>query len=438
MLSMVREVRLLASDCKKHNTGDHIDDLGTTVANKEPIMTNTSVIPEDGAETQVSTLVDAIRRVFGWIVVLATLGSTGLVAKPATHADFREKQQATSVIGIEAKDSQDRTLGRVSELALDLENGRIVEMIVSSGGLLGFRERNVGVPPGALRFDAAERVLRLGVAKEKFKAAPSFAMSKWAEHCQSQHLSEDYRYFGQEPYFAADGQPSKSGNTATEPLGYVQRSGKLIHLPVKNLQSELLGKVDTLLYDLRKGRVLHVIVLASEDRPAKSVIPARALRFNPSHDALYLDVSLQAFRNQPRFQWTDGDDGGLGDDPHEDFEQETYSNTKVAANGGVNMRQNVKDGTANAYTPLAQKLSFADIKVNQQIYAAMRADTSLSQNAHDTEVGTLNGQITLRGHVNTQNGKRVIGEIAAKVGRPENVSNLLEVRALPGTGTQAN
>jgi hypothetical protein len=58
----------------------------------------------------------------------------------------------------------------------------------------------------------------------------------------------------------------------------------------------------------------------------------------------------------------------------------------------------------------------------------MQEDKALSQNAQNVEVGTLSGQITLRGYVNTAEGKRILGEIAATVGRPENVSNLLEVR----------
>ena len=60
----------------------------------------------------------------------------------------------------------------------------------------------------------------------------------------------------------------------------------------------------------------------------------------------------------------------------------------------------------------------------------MQSDTNLSQNAQNVEVGTLNGRITLRGHVNTAEGKRIIGFIAGQTGRPENVSNLLEIRPL--------
>ena len=400
-------------------------------------------------------------------------------AEPPPDVDFREVQQSLSVIGMEIKDSQDQKLGRVKDLALDLEKGRLVEVIVASGGFLGFGQRTVAVPPGAFKFDPTGGVLRLNVDKEKFKAAPDFAMSKWAEHCQSRHVAEAYRYYGQTPYFAADGQDSKSGNTATEPLGYVQRSSELLGLPVKNRQNEPLGNVNTFLFDLLSGRgrgyVTHVIVRDYGFLKTKSVIPARALRFNATHDALYLDVSAQAFKNEPRFRWTHknaprfmwtyGSSGPVQHTPENEphyygqsspfqqayeneprfeartrdekgpFQQETYSNTKVAANDGVNTRQNVQEGTANTYTPLVQGTSFRDVEKTYQIYAAMRADASLSRNAQNVEVGTLNGRVTLRGHVNTEEGKRVIGEIAAKAGLalPENVSNLLEVRPLPGT-----
>lgn len=382
---------------------------------------------------------------------LVTGCSTGAGSKPATrasgadpglappvvlateiplHADFRAVQPAVAIIGRETRDSRGRKIGTVKALAVDVENGRLVEVILASPGALGFGERTVAVPPGALMFDPvggvsdiAGAVLCLNVDLRKFKAAPDFAMSKWAEHCQSQRVAEVYRYYGQVPYFAPDGQPSASGNTATEPLGYVQRADKVMHLPVRNLQNELLGSVDNLLYNLTKGRVLHVIVLAPGVAQAKSVIPARALRFNAAHDTLLLDMSTAAFRNEPRFQWSQLGQGG--------FQQETYSNTVVAANEGVNTRQNMQEGSVNRYTPLAQGTSFRDIDLTYRIYAAMRADATLSQNAQAVEVGTVNGRVTLRGHVDTEGGKTAVGRIAATVALPENISNLLEVRALP-------
>ena len=100
-----------------------------------------------------------------------------------------------------------------------------------AGGFLGFGQRTVAVPPGAFTRDAAGNGFHLNVDREMYQAAPDFKISKWAEECQSLPVAKNYRFFGQEPYFADDGANTKSGNTDTEPLGYVQSASKLLHFP---------------------------------------------------------------------------------------------------------------------------------------------------------------------------------------------------------------
>lgn len=352
------------------------------------------------------------------------LGASGLsvpAAAPPTHIAFRAVQSSFSAIGKKVVNAQDQTLGRVTDLAVDLENGRLVEVIVSApSGFLGLGQRTVAVPPGALMFDLVSGVIRLDMDKERFKVAPELDYDNWAEHSQSRHVAEVYRYYGQQPYFAADGQGSPSGNTSFEPLGHVQRMSKLLGFLVKNLQGEELGRVNSVQFDFASGYLSHVIVLAPGFAQEKSVIQPRALKYNAERDGLLLDVSQQAFKEEPRFKWTYGTKG--------DFKQESFVNRAVAANDGVNTKQNVQAGIASTYTPLAQGSNFRDVDKTYRIYAAMRANVSLPQNAQNVEVGTLNGQTTLRGNVNTAEEKRTIGEIAAGAGRPENVSNLLEVR----------
>lgn len=358
-----------------------------------------------------------------WLAAFSAIALTTLAAESPTHVNFRLTQESVAVIGMDVEGSQGRRVGRVKDFALDLQNGRITEVfVVSPSGFLGLGQKIVAVPPQALTLDStSSRALRLNVDKKVFQAAPGFEMSNWDELRQSRHVAQVYRYFGQEPYFAADGQGSASGNTATEPLGHVELSSKLHGFRVENLLHESLGAVNGFLYDLQQGRVYHVVVMTSGSNLDKSVIPAQALRFNASYNALYMDISTQAFKSEPRFKWV----GIRGN-----YRQETYSNTQVAAIDGHNTRQNVQGGIASRYTPLAQGASFADEENTYKIYAAMRADTRLSQNAQEVEVGTVNGRVTLRGNVNTEEGKRIVGEIAAAAGRAENISNLLEVRPL--------
>jgi osmotically-inducible protein OsmY len=80
-------------------------------------------------------------------------------------------------------------------------------------------------------------------------------------------------------------------------------------------------------------------------------------------------------------------------------------------------------------TAMDQGANFRDEQKTLRIQQAIQADPSLSANAKNIEVVTMNAQTTLRGHVNSIEGKYKIGEIAKKAGRPENVSNLLEVRS---------
>ena len=70
-------------------------------------------------------------------------------------------EKATDLLGKEIKNSQDEKWGKLDELAIDLEAGRIVEAILSSGGVLGVGDTQVAVPPGILHWDSANHVIHL-------------------------------------------------------------------------------------------------------------------------------------------------------------------------------------------------------------------------------------------------------------------------------------
>ena len=58
------------------------------------------------------------------------------------------------------------------------------------------------------------------------------------------------------------------------------------------------------------------------------------------------------------------------------------------------------------------------------------AGKSMSVNAKNVKVITSNGRVTLRGPVNTAEEKRLIGDIANRIARTENVDNRLEVKLI--------
>jgi sporulation protein YlmC with PRC-barrel domain len=123
---------------------------------------------------------------------------------PARSERLNGAAKATDIIEMTVNNYQNEKLGKVEDLAVDVESGRIVQVILSTGGFLGRGNTFTAVPPGALRHDAADKVLHLNASKAKLAAALKFDTSKWDKDTQSNRVTEVYGYYGERPYFVAD------------------------------------------------------------------------------------------------------------------------------------------------------------------------------------------------------------------------------------------
>jgi hyperosmotically inducible periplasmic protein len=404
---------------------------------------------------------------------------------------INDATKASDVIGMTVKNLQNEKLGKVHDLAVDVESGRIVQVILSTGGFLGLGDTLTAVPPGALHHDVASKVIQLDASKEKLKTAPKFDLWKWDESTQSNQVIEAYGYYGEEPYFVANRDIYKSSNTEVNhavelprnkdgtistdgprtadnarngelagntistynadgtstreryangngaksswsSLGYVQQASKLMRTSVKNLQDEKLGKVENFIVDLSAGRIVAVIIstggfigMGNE----LSAVPPTALRFNAEHDILQLDASKEMLAGSPHFkanEWPDLSQPDYAGGVYRAYKVEPYFTTDGTTDAD-NTRQNVRDRDNRTLTPLDQGNSQADVSTTAQIRKGILADKGMSVNAKNVKIITKNGQVTLRGPVNTAEEKRHIEEIANRIGRSANVNSQLEV-----------
>ncbi len=398
---------------------------------------------------------------------------------PRVRADrLNDAAKASDIIGMTVNNYQDEKLGKVDDLAVDVESGRIVQVILSTGGFIGLGDTLTAVPPGALHHDLAHRILHLDADKEKLKGAPKFETSKWAECCDCDHLSAVYGYYGEEPAFRfihkgdavvdglrnPDGQLNKVGQPHPDAapnivstrnadgtwakdrlsresqsmiplsrLSHVQKASKLMGTTVKNLQDEKLGKVENLLVDLPSGRIVAVIVssggfLGLGDE--LSAVPPTALRFSTDREILQLDASKEMLSNSPHFmanQWPDFAQPSYAEGVYRAYHVEPYFTTNVTTEPD-NTARNVRDRHDQTLTPLDQGTSKADVSTTAQIRKGIIAEKNMSVNARNVKIITNQGRVTLRGPVNTSEEKRLIGEIADRIARSENVDNQLEVK----------
>ena len=369
--------------------------------------------------------------------------------------------KASDVIGLVVKNYKDEKLGRVEELAVDLESGRIVQVILSSGGFLGIGETLIAVPPSALHYDATNKVVHLNSDAAKLKDAPKFDDAKWAEYSDSEHLSAVYTYHGEESAFrfvhksdaaaAADAAAVKVGRDAggawdkdrvrsrslfmipTERLSHLQKAGKLMGTSVKNLQDEKLGKVENLLIDLSSGRVVAVVISSGGFigiGDELSAVPPNALRFSSDRAALQLDASKEMLAASPHFkanEWPDFSQPDYAGGIYRAYKVEPYFTTNLTADAD-NTGRNIRDRGSRNLTPLDQGNSQADIDTTAQIRKGIIAGKNMSVNAKNVKVITNKGRVTLRGPVNTAEEKRLIAEIAGNIALVDNVDNQLEVK----------
>lgn len=99
-------------------------------------------------------------------------------------------------------------------------------------------------------------------------------------------------------------------------------------------------------------------------------------------------------------------------------------NKSKADNTAINER----DRSGQTKTSGDQSNSNADIKMTQAVRGALMKDSELSATAKNIKVITANGQVTLRGPVNTPQEKAKIGQLARSAAGGAQIVDQLDVK----------
>ncbi len=309
------------------------------------------------------------------------------------------------LIGMGVVDVNDKPLGWVTDTAIDLEHGRCLAYLISSGGVLGLGRNVQFVPPGAVTGTMYPRILRLKVTEAQFRQAPSFKTSDLIGPPNARAVAEVYRYYGQPIYFATEIVATPTKGQPREQLGFVQRGTKLYGLPVENLQGRLLGQV-TGIRDLNMvdGRIAGIII-----NPAAfglsgdlKIVESQDLRYNPAKTRLILNDHEQEFINSADFSMTHTG----------------------------NFREEAPARPGSPVPPLVQGNSRSDKNITSEIRSQISADSTLSHYARNIQVATVKGKTIVRGRVETNRDRDQIFAYAAQFAGRENVTNQMEVRAI--------
>jgi len=88
---------------------------------------------------------------------------------------------ATTIIGDGVRNASGDHLGRIEELVVDVDNGRVAYAVLSFGGFLGLGDKLFAVPWAALRLATDEHRFVLDVDRSVLEKAPGFDKRNWPD-----------------------------------------------------------------------------------------------------------------------------------------------------------------------------------------------------------------------------------------------------------------
>jgi hyperosmotically inducible periplasmic protein len=102
--------------------------------------------------------------------------------------------------------------------------------------------------------------------------------------------------------------------------------------------------------------------------------------------------------------------------------------TQQATPGPDNTKVNERDRSPNEPTADQQKDSRSDRDITQQIRQSIMKDKSLSTYAHNVKIVTQDGQVTLKGPVQSEDEKKAIEAKATEVAGEHKVTSELNIK----------
>jgi sporulation protein YlmC with PRC-barrel domain len=93
-------------------------------------------------------------------------------------------------------------LGKIEEIMIDLDRGRVAYAVLSFGGFLGLGDKLFAIPWQAITVDTAKKQLILNADRALLEKAPGFDKDNWPDMADLSLGTTLYGYYGYKPYWA--------------------------------------------------------------------------------------------------------------------------------------------------------------------------------------------------------------------------------------------
>ena len=107
---------------------------------------------------------------------------------------------AHTLMGDKVKNAQGEDLGKVEELMIDLETGRVAYAVISFGSGFMHAGKLFAIPWASLAVDQEKKQFTLEVTREMLETAEGFDKDHWPDMADPDFRERTYTHFGIKPW----------------------------------------------------------------------------------------------------------------------------------------------------------------------------------------------------------------------------------------------
>lgn len=202
------------------------------------------------------------------------------------------------------------------------------------------------------------------------------------------------------------------------------RASDLIGSDVKNTTNEDIGEIEDILIDPKTGKISAVIVSAGGFlglADTLSSVPPAAFRYDSESKSFVVSLTKNELESGEKFSVAEWKAGA----------SEKLKEARNAVGGDVtkpdNSANNERDRENNTMTPEDQGDSDADLKLTKDIRSAV-VGSDLSFNAKNVKIISNDGQVVLRGVVDSKEEHEAVLKLAKDKSNGAKVTDQIEVK----------
>lgn len=218
----------------------------------------------------------------------------------------RRSQRATDLMGKKVINSSNETLGKLEDIVVDANSGRIIYGVLSFGGFMGMGDKLFAIPWESMELPTDAKNLVLNVPKDRLKSAEGFDKNHWPNFADEQWSIKTYKYYDRTPYWQtnaaspADNNKNRTGGTYRDRwyqhVTVWQKCSDLCGKDIHNMQNEDVGCISDCLIDPDGGRILYGVLAHMGKRFA---IPWSALTLSSDAKRFQVDLTKEQLKNAP-------------------------------------------------------------------------------------------------------------------------------------------